>query len=106
MDVLWDATTPLSVHDVHVALLRDRDLAYTTVMTVLDRLAKKSVVSRELSKRAWLYTAERTLPDLVADSVVEALDIAHPARIESLREVVSRLTDADRAALREALDAV
>ena len=39
MDVLWEAADPLSVREVS-GLLTDRDLAHTTVMTVLDRLAK------------------------------------------------------------------
>lgn len=105
MDVLWETEEPLSVHDVHKALLRDRELAYTTAMTVLDRLAKKSFVDRELRGRAWIYTAKRDLADLVASDVMSALDEASPMRLETLNEIVSRLSDEDRAALREALDA-
>lgn len=40
MDVLWEQTEPMTVREVGRALA-DRDLAHTTVMTVLDRLAKK-----------------------------------------------------------------
>ena len=43
MVLLWQAGEPLSVVDVQGLLARDRDLAYTTVMTVLDRLAKKGL---------------------------------------------------------------
>ena len=41
MDVLWDTDTSLTVREVS-ARLTERDLAHTTVMTVLDRLAKRA----------------------------------------------------------------
>lgn len=53
MDVAWRSDRPLSVHDVHESL--DRVVAYTTVMTTLDRLFKKGLLSREQSGRAYLY---------------------------------------------------
>src|SRR5665811_1148648 len=34
MEVLWNASSPLSVREVHDALSTSADLAYTTVMTV------------------------------------------------------------------------
>ena len=55
MVLLWQAGEPLSVVDVQGLLARDRDLAYTTVMTVLDRLAKKGLAKREMKRRAWHY---------------------------------------------------
>ena len=44
MERLWDAgpTDGATVREVHEALEKDREIAYTTVMTVLDRLAKKA----------------------------------------------------------------
>lgn len=47
MRVLWATPQPLTVRAVFEVLVEDRQLAYTTVMTVLDRLAKKGVVLRE-----------------------------------------------------------
>ena len=52
MDHLWASTEPQTVRQVHESLAADRALAYTTVMTVLDRLAKKEMVSRERGGRA------------------------------------------------------
>ena len=59
MEVLWSAEEPLSVRHVLDALNHGRPepLAYTTVMTVLARLAEKGVVSREAAGRGYLYTA-------------------------------------------------
>ena len=41
MDVLWHAEEPRSVRDVLQGINRDRTLAYTTIMTVLDNLHRK-----------------------------------------------------------------
>ena len=53
MEVLWNGGER-SVRDV-VDLL-DRKLAYTTVMTTLDRLFKKGLLDRQKSERAFLYS--------------------------------------------------
>jgi predicted transcriptional regulator len=52
MEVLWTAGQS-SVRDVAEKL--DRKLAYTTVMTTLDRLFKKGMLDRQKSARAFLY---------------------------------------------------
>jgi predicted transcriptional regulator len=44
-----------SVRDVQQAIAGARTLAYTTVMTLLERLARKGVVARRKSGRAFLY---------------------------------------------------
>ncbi len=54
MEILW-AHGASSVHDVARRL--DRPLAYTTVMTTLDRLYKKRLLDRRKSERAFLYSA-------------------------------------------------
>jgi len=52
MDVLW-ARGECAVRDVMQAL--PRPLAYTTVMTTLDRLFKKGLLGRNASRRAFVY---------------------------------------------------
>jgi len=44
-----------NVKDVRRALTENRNLAYTTVMTVLDRLARKGGVSRRKVGRSFVY---------------------------------------------------
>ena len=73
MTHLWAADGPLTVRQVHEQLSRDRDLAYTTVMTVLDRLAKKGVVTREKADRAYLYAATQTREEMTATAMLDAL---------------------------------
>ena len=53
MEVIWDGGVS-SVRDVVEKL--GNKLAYTTVMTTLDRLFKKGLLDREKSERAFLYS--------------------------------------------------
>jgi predicted transcriptional regulator len=75
MDVLWDAEGTRTVREVAAALGRD-DLAYTTVMTVLDRLAKKGVVARERDGRAWRYQPSLGRESFVTGLMLDALELA------------------------------
>lgn len=53
-----------SVSDVRRIVALNRPLAYTTVMTLLDRLARKSIVTRRKVGRAFFYA-----PQVSQDSV-------------------------------------
>jgi predicted transcriptional regulator len=57
MEILW-GTGESNVHDVVQRL--DRPLAYTTVMTTLDRLYKKGLLDRRKEERAFLYAPRFT----------------------------------------------
>ena len=57
MEIVW-AAGEATVHDVAQRL--DRPLAYTTVMTTLDRLYKKGLLARRKSERAFLYAPRLT----------------------------------------------
>ena len=54
MRVLW-ALGEGTVHAIRARLLPDRALAYTTVLTVMDHLARKGLVGREKRGRAFVY---------------------------------------------------
>jgi predicted transcriptional regulator len=57
MKVLWRRGDS-SVAQVQQGLKPDRELAYTTVMTVLDRLHRKGAVSRIKDGRSFIYRTE------------------------------------------------
>lgn len=98
MSILWDRGES-NVRDVVDRL--DRPLAYTTVMTTLDRLFKKGMLARRKSDRAFLY-----LPNLnrtewehkrAGDFVAGFLSAAEPSRdllISCLVEAVGRQDEA------------
>ncbi len=62
MDAVWQADSPISVRLVLDGLneRRDEPLAYTTVMTVMNRLAAKNVLARHGERRRYLYEATAT----------------------------------------------
>jgi predicted transcriptional regulator len=60
MEIVW-AHGESSVHDVAQKL--GRPLAYTTVMTTLDRLYKKGLLDRRKFDRAFLYAPRLTRAD-------------------------------------------
>ncbi len=55
MQALWTLKREASVSDVHQAMNETSELAYTTVQTMLNRLAAKGQVRRRLEGRAYLY---------------------------------------------------
>lgn len=59
MEVVWSRPPQarMTVRDVYEALLAQRKVAYTTVMTVMSILAKKGVLGVEEAGRAYAYWA-------------------------------------------------
>ncbi|WP_238419709.1 BlaI/MecI/CopY family transcriptional regulator [Gordonia sp. 'Campus'] len=106
MDSLWESSAPQTVRQVHADLSRDRSLAYTTVMTVLQRLAKKNLVTQIRDDRAHKYVPTHPREDLVASLMVDALSEADApgSRHAALVSFVGRVGADEAAALRHALD--
>jgi predicted transcriptional regulator len=106
MDQLWAAPGPLTVREVHVSLAGHRALAYTTVMTVLDRLAKKGLVRQEREGRAFHYLPASSREELVAELMIDALvTVDDPVgRQVALVRFVEQVGPDEAAALRAALD--
>src|SRR3954453_13937650 len=73
MSHLWSCRRPQTVRQVHEALAAERDLAYTTIMTVLQRLAKKNLVVQHRDDRAHRYAPTHGRDELVAGLMVDAL---------------------------------
>ena len=106
MTQLWSAGEPLTVRQVHERLSRDRELAYTTVMTVLDRLAKKGVVTQQRADRAYRYAPAQTREEMTAALMLDALSAAPDGvRDAALAHFVGRVGPAGAAALAAALKA-
>jgi predicted transcriptional regulator len=102
MDVLWDhGTGGLTVREVADAL-KERELAYTTVMTVLDRLAGKGMVERERTGRAWNYRPAASREAFVAQLMLDALDLTG-SRDAALVRFARSVTGKEAEVLRQAL---
>lgn len=63
-----------TVRDVRVVMVGNRNLAYTTVMTVLDRLEKRGGVTRRKQGRSFVYVPKLSREDLRRFAVKELVD--------------------------------
>ncbi|WP_270154875.1 BlaI/MecI/CopY family transcriptional regulator [Nonomuraea corallina] len=74
MDILWAEKAALTAREVG-RLIADRDLAPTTVMTVLDRLTRKGFLRRTRDGRAWRYEPAESRDSYIAELMLGALDM-------------------------------
>jgi predicted transcriptional regulator len=102
MSVVWKAG---EINVREACELLDSSVAYTTVMTTMDRLFKKGLLARRKVGRAFLYRAAATKKEMegaVAAELVQSLlhrDSSEPLPI--LSSLVDAVSDRDRALLDE-----
>jgi len=107
MEIAW-ARERVSVRDMHEAVRSTREIAYTTVMTVMARLAAQGVLARERVGRTDYYRPARTREQFRADitgDIVNSLvaDFGDLALAEFV-DVLARIDPARLARLRPLLD--
>jgi predicted transcriptional regulator len=78
LGLLWAAGAPMTPSQIHAAL--GRDLAYTTVATVLTRLHDKGLVAREKAGRTHGYTATVGEADVATLGFRSVLTRSHDRR--------------------------
>jgi len=102
LTMVWDRGDS-SVRDVCARLATA--VAYTTVMTTMDRLFKKGLLSRRKVGRAFIYTATATRNELegavAAELVQGLLQRGGDAPLPILSSLVDAVSDRDRALLDE-----
>jgi len=105
MDRLWTWRRPATVREVFDDLRRTRTIAYTTVMTVMDTLYRKTILRRELQGRAYRYEAVLSREEHGAQ-LMQAVLIESSDRTATLVSFFEQMSPADAANLRKALDGV
>lgn len=74
MEILWESPVdPMSGRDL---ANRIPDRAYTTVLTVLERLRRKEFVSRATQGRVHFFQAADTREAYVAEIMIDAMGVA------------------------------
>jgi predicted transcriptional regulator len=73
MNALWPSGEA-TVRDIQEALRPTRPRAYTTIMTILDRLAQKGIVHRRKVGRAWVYQASVSADEARTHAVSQVVD--------------------------------
>lgn len=94
MELVWKKGSA-TVNDVWQVLRKERDLAYTTVKTVMERLAEKGYLKRRVKERAYTYepTMERDeFLKSVSEEVLEGLfvDFGEPIRAHLVKALKER----------------
>lgn len=108
MRALWKSSDALTVREVQARIRRRPALAYTTVLTVLDRLFDKGFVLREKAGRAFRYRPRQTEAEWLGERAARVLaseaesdravlaafvasaDRADPALLDELSELIER----------------
>lgn len=103
LDALWERAAAATVRDLAPAF---SGVAYTTLMTTLDRLHRKGVLARQKEGRRFLYRPRLSREELLSTVAGDALAAMFGARGAELRPVVSFFVDAVRREDRDALDAL
>lgn len=105
MAIVWREKEAITVRDVLSALVKKRSAAYTTVMTVMNRLVTKGILKRREENGRYAYTAVHNANDFAAQRTrklarqlvsqygdvalaqfVDILDDVDPKLIEQLRK--------------------
>jgi len=74
MQRVWDHGRPVTVRELFDELVRERAIAYTTVMTTMDNLHRKGWLARAKEGKAYRYTATASREEYSARLMREALD--------------------------------
>ncbi|TFD60187.1 transcriptional regulator [Cryobacterium suzukii] len=109
MDVLWDSSTPLTANELKESLTHPnlsstptKQLATTTVLTVLSRLETKGFVARDRGVRPHAYTAVMTRAAHTAGLMHEVLGQV-PDRQAALARFIGDVTPQEAETLRQLL---
>jgi len=103
MDRLWDRGRPALVREVLDDLRHDRQIAYTTVMTVMENLYRKGWLRRQREGRAWRYEPTGSRSGYTAALMSDALATSSDRRT-ALAHFVLQMSPHDAELLQQALD--
>jgi predicted transcriptional regulator len=97
LNALWSSGEG-SVKDVRAVVTATRPLAYTTIMTVLERLVRKGKLSRRKSGRAFLYVPQATREATRRAAIRELVEGFFDGSEDELRHFLTAAHSGDSAA--------
>jgi predicted transcriptional regulator len=101
MDVVWSRSlASFAVGDVLAILEKQRDIAYTTVMTTVTRLHEKGLLDRERDGRRYRYSPKLTREDFMRTTAREVLQEAVSGH-QAMAMLAERVSDASAGELDE-----
>jgi predicted transcriptional regulator len=102
MDRVWEHAEPVTVREVFDELSKKRQIAYTTVLSTMDNLHRKSWLQRERSGKAYLYRPSMTREERSARLMRAAFESGGNAGIV-LAHFVEQMSEEESAQLKAAL---
>jgi predicted transcriptional regulator len=102
MEIVWSTHRPVTGREVVNELTRSRPVVYTTVLTVMDRLARKGLLDKRPTGKAHTYRAVQSREAYTAERMASLLGSGgDPAAV--LLRFVQQLPPEQAAKLRAAL---
>ncbi len=100
MEVIWQKDCEVCVRDVLDALIAKRDIAYTTVMTIMGRLAAKKILLKRKVGNAFYFSAALTRKEFTGQLVGGMIDdLLTDFSDAALSHFVRRVGENDRTVL-------
>ncbi|HKF51499.1 MAG TPA: BlaI/MecI/CopY family transcriptional regulator [Candidatus Acidoferrales bacterium] len=90
MTTLWGLREG-TVREIRDALAARRPRAYTTIMTIMDRLARKQIVARHRVGRAWSYQANLSRQEARSHAIEQVVESFFGGSAADLLEQVSSI---------------
>ena len=90
LEALWSRSAPACVRDIQPAF---PGVAYTTLMTTLDRLFRKGTLKREKLGRAFFYSPKGSQEQLLSQLAGSTLATLLPGDTASVRPIMSMFVD-------------
>lgn len=101
MEIVWNKGE-VTIRDVYDTLRKHRDLAYTTVMTVVHNLHRKDLLKQRKDGNTHFYTTNQSRSQFIHSRVAEMLDALLEDFTEpALAHLAERLSQSDAVQLDE-----
>ena len=101
MEIIW-SKGEVTIRDIYDILRKQRDLAYTTIMTVVHNLYRKGLLSQRKDGNTHFYTANQSRSQFIRSKVAETLDALLEDFTEpALAHLAERLSKTDATQLDE-----
>ena len=95
MEILW-TEGPMSGRDLHILISRQKEIAYTTARTVLDRLSEKGFLKKDRASGVITFSPRISREDFqsaVADDLAQRVFDASPdLAVSAFAGLFSRMT--------------
>ena len=100
MDLVWELDKEVTVRDIYEELVQRRSIAYTTVMTIMVRLADKNILEKRKDGNTMYFLPSMTKEDFTSSIVGNVLDsLLEDFADATMAHFLSKVDKKDRATI-------